>query len=63
MGEIVSIWIKRSHGGPMDRLDEAALVSGRGIQGNADQGGWRHVTLIVKGGTIRVGDRVDYDQI
>jgi MOSC domain-containing protein YiiM len=46
MGEVVSLWIKRAHGGPMDRVIEAEFVAGRGIRGNADQGGWRHVTVV-----------------
>ena len=45
-GTIVSIWIKRSHGGPMDSVDSAALIAGRGIAGNANQGGRRQVTVI-----------------
>ena len=46
MGEIAAIWIKRFHGGPMDRVKEAQLVAGRGIVGNANQGGRRQVTII-----------------
>jgi MOSC domain-containing protein YiiM len=46
MGEIVSICIKRAHRLPMERVDEAELVAGRGLVGNADQGGWRQVTII-----------------
>jgi len=49
MGEIVAIWIKRQHRRPMERVDEAELVAGRGIAGNANQGGWRQVTIIDEG--------------
>lgn len=46
MGTIVAIWIKRFSRGPMDPVASAQLVAGRGIVGNANQGGKRQVTLI-----------------
>jgi MOSC domain-containing protein YiiM len=46
VGRIVDIWVKRSHGGVMDRALAAELVAGRGLRGNATQGGRRQVTLM-----------------
>ena len=46
MGTIASIWIKRFKRGPMDSVASAQLVAGRGIVGNANQGGKRQITLI-----------------
>lgn len=40
------IWIKRVRRGVMDAAPLAELVEGRGIAGNANQGGRRQVTLI-----------------
>jgi MOSC domain-containing protein YiiM len=45
-GRLDAIWIKRMRRGPMDAAERARLVAGRGIAGNANQGGHRQVTLI-----------------
>jgi MOSC domain-containing protein YiiM len=45
-GILEAIWIKRMRRGPMDVAERARLVAGRGIVGNANQGGRRQVTLI-----------------
>ena len=45
-GALKGIWIKRAHRGPMDPAKSATLAVGKGIVGNADQGGRRQVTLI-----------------
>jgi MOSC domain-containing protein YiiM len=45
-GTLEAIWVKRMRLGPMDPVDRAVLVADRGIEGNANQGGRRQVTVI-----------------
>ena len=45
-GEVAALWLKRFKGGPMDPVLFAEAVAGRGLAGNANQGGKRQVTLI-----------------
>jgi MOSC domain-containing protein YiiM len=46
MSQLEQIWIKRVHRGPMDPADRARVVAGKGIVGNANQGGKRQVTIV-----------------
>ncbi|MDO8681030.1 MAG: MOSC domain-containing protein [Acidobacteriota bacterium] len=46
MSQLTQIWIKRMHRGPMDPAPSAKVVAGRGIVGNANQGGKRQVTIV-----------------
>lgn len=46
MSRLTQIWIKRMHRGPMDPASSAKVFAGKGIVGNANQGGKRQVTII-----------------
>jgi MOSC domain-containing protein YiiM len=46
MGQVLGIWVKRSHGGVMDARASAELVEGRGLAGDATKGGRRQVTIL-----------------
>ncbi len=46
MGKLEAIWIKRNKRGPMDPADVATCVANKGLEGNANQGGRRQVTII-----------------
>ncbi len=48
MGRLEQIWIKRFHKGPMDPQPRATAQAGRGLVGNADQGGLRQVTILTQ---------------
>lgn len=45
-GRLEAIWIKRMKRGPMDFVEQATLESGKGLIGNANQGGRRQVTIL-----------------
>ena len=47
-GRLEAIWVKRMKRGPMDPLERATCVAGRGLAGNANQGGRRQVTIFSK---------------
>ena len=47
-GRVERIWIKRSKQHSMDEIREVRVEAGKGIVGNADQGGWRQITLITR---------------
>lgn len=46
MSQLLNIWVKRVKRGPMDPLNRATVVAGRGIVGNVEQGGRRQVTVV-----------------
>jgi MOSC domain-containing protein YiiM len=43
---IETIWLKTGRRGPMQRVPEATLIEGVGLDGNAERGGRRQVTLL-----------------
>ena len=45
-GRLEAIWIKRMKRGPMDFVEQATLEAGKGLAGNANQGGRRQVTIL-----------------
>ena len=45
-GRVEALWVKRARRGPMDEVGRVDVVAGRGLVGNANQGGRRQVTLI-----------------
>jgi MOSC domain-containing protein YiiM len=49
-GRLEAIFVKRVRRGPMDRAERATLVAGRGVEGSADQGGRRQVSVLGREG-------------
>jgi len=60
-GRLHAIYIKRMKLGPMDPVGKAELIAGKGIVGNANQGGHRQVTIIEKEVWGEMMDRLDSD--
>lgn len=57
-GRVEAIWLKRSHGGVMDAVDEATAVQGRGLEGDAHFGRGRQVTVIERETFERIGEEL-----
>ena len=45
-GRVEAIWIKRGKRAPMDGVEQAEMIVGKGLVGNANQGGRRQITII-----------------
>ena len=45
-GRIERLWVKRAHRGAMDARESITLIANRGVEGSADRGGRRQVTIL-----------------
>jgi MOSC domain-containing protein YiiM len=60
-GEVAAIWLKRFKRGPMDPVLFAEAVEGRGLAGNANQGGKRQITIIDEARWREAQEEVGFD--
>jgi MOSC domain-containing protein YiiM len=61
-GKVEAIWSKRARGGVMDSTNQATLVEGEGLVGDANFGATRHVTVIEKEVVDRIRSELsDFD--
>lgn len=60
-GRVEALWVKRAHRGVMDTCERVTLVAGRGVEGSADQGRARQVTLIEREVFERVSEELGQD--
>lgn len=60
-GSVERLWLKRCRRGPMDARAHVEAHAGRGLAGNADQGGRRQVTLIARRRWDRVNETLRDD--
>jgi MOSC domain-containing protein YiiM len=62
-GEVTAIWLKPRRGAPMQPVDQVEVIAGRGLVGNAEQGGRRQITIIDeaawRAATSELGTEID----
>lgn len=61
MGRLECIWLKRAKNGPMDPVDVAVFAAGKGLEGNANRGGHRQVTIISRARWAELTVELDAD--
>ena len=61
MPRLERIWVKRAHRGLMDPTDSATLLEGEGVEGSANLGSHRQVTLISLERWLEISAELDAD--
>ena len=57
-GRLEAIWLKRDKLAPMDRVKRVRVVAHNGLEGNANQGGKRQITLLSRERWAAVVDEI-----